>query len=282
MAGGFAAQFKKAMEQKFPPVNLGFSFSLAENATNQAKAIVEEVFSDRNMKRVVEEFLMEELVPEIGKAWHGGEATYKQHLPMYWSRSKNQLMPIIGRSTRERGQGLLSKEGKEYLSEESATEGTVRVTDRTGNYLRGLRDLYRAVTTIDRSGTTSVGLGPMDKILAMDIADYSLLEPKKSKYTSWFYTVEFGTGVAENVGANWVNTENKDLGTNPPGGQVDGSWLTGYAPFPLHIFGQKPFHFLHDENHAPQQYYVKFVDEKLPARFERYFATYGINMRGRR
>lgn len=265
--------FSQSMSRNAPE----FNFTLTVNAAdlNRAQKTLDAILDPRNLKGIVDQFLAKDLLPALEKRFHSGQADLEQHLPMYYSRSKKRVMPITGRVIRGSQTQLGNdKKGNSRLDnlsrKQESQAGTV--VDMTDKYRQGLRDLFRAISARSdevRGSTEVVAMGSMHRILSMDTSTYSLLAPRPSDFSSWFYTVEFGTGVAENVGGSqWVNHEGESK-------NADGSWMYGKAPG-LHIYGQKGFHFLFDEGHAPDKYYISLVNTWLPERVRDYFKSYGL------
>lgn len=87
----------------------------------------------------------------------------------------------------------------------------------------------------------------------------------RSEYESWFLAVEWGTGIAANVGEPWVRAEGR---TKDKSG--DGSWWfgkqSGSGNFSgTRVLGQKGFHMFWDENtRKPNEFWIKKINERLP------------------
>lgn len=120
-----------------------------------------------------------------------------------------------------------------------------------------------------------VGIGPGQAVLGQRLNSYNVVQGKSkdSKYGSFFYAAEFGTGVAENVGgANWMNLEGDHKIKD---GREAGMWWFGNVPgtdVGAKFKGQKGLHFLFDaRNRTPIPLYNDQMKEMLPTALHKFF-----------
>lgn len=114
------------------------------------------------------------------------------------------------------------------------------------------------------SGTAVIGgIGPINELMSMRLEPYMPVQGggySSSPYHSLFMAVEYGTGVAENVGGSqWI----KRSGSTK---EADGSWWLGSdAGRGIHFKGQRGIHFLDDaRTRQPLPIYLKRLETALP------------------
>lgn len=141
---------------------------------------------------------------------------------------------------------------------------------------RALWEVFSKPIPIERTSRRyKMGIGRRSELNALKLSDYMGTKGtnhKRQPYNSLFKAVEFGTGIAENVGgAKYVRKgggKGADSGrTKDPSG--DGSWWLGPAAGEgAHHAGQRGFHFLYDEQtRKPRQGYIDLVRREFPKFF---------------
>jgi len=136
---------------------------------------------------------------------------------------------------------------------------------------KGLRELKAALTTykVTRMGSTIVhaGIGPYAKLAALNSSDYGPVPTNAgvSVYNSFFFAVEFGTGISENLGGATPRSKsellsardkNEDFDLKPPG-----AWVYG----PLIFTGQQAMQLFYDQpSGRPQKFWEKLFREEFP------------------
>lgn len=206
------------------------------------KRTIEEIINSLEsiVMEALEEFMTEELIPQIAKQFDGKSRNVAEH-SLYYIKSSEDPEPVI--AGRDAGRS-------EFLSTSS-------------DFARGFYDLRKRLTKAQpikrQNGTVIKSLG--EGANNMDIADYGPLGSQGGTlYSNWFLAVELGTGVQENTGA-WM----RDTGrTKDPTG--DGSWwLPGEPGKGTRVLGQKGFHiFWEKDRRAPRQFWDKFIFEGFP------------------
>lgn len=182
----------------------------------------------------------------------------------YHDRNMEEYYPVAS--------NLNTVELREATFPDEESEGKMRRSDRK-SYSRtlpgmqaGIEALWEAIATptapsINGEAVT-MGLGPGPQIMSLKLPDYMRMQGSKttqSEYTSLFFAVEYGTGIAQNVGGGqFVRTEGETK-------ESDGSWWLGPERHTgLHFEGQRGFHFLYDEHtRVPREIYAERVKEKL-------------------
>jgi hypothetical protein len=139
--------------------------------------------------------------------------------------------------------------------------------DHYATMRKGWSELWESlskVTSPRRSGSEiSVGMGPYQEVMRHRLSRYMPVSGSTSargEPNTLFKAVEFGTGIAENVGGpQWVRHEGETK-------EDDGSWWLGPSVgMGAHFMGQKGFHFLYDERtRRPKEFYYKYIYEKFP------------------
>ena len=215
MAAAFE-NVQDALTQKTRPKRIKFTSEfvgiaaddLAANMSDALRRVAREFMELYVRKRIVSEF--------------NARMNYA-HYPLFTgskTASKEYAAEYAKQKLRE-GHQLKSEQGKQINPEISKTQ-------------QGWNALLGALATQPKlynrqEFTIGYGIGDMGQILSLDSRDYSPLNTGRSKspLTNWFLTVEFGTGIAENVGGQqYVRLEGdtKDL-------SGDGSWWTGGQGF---------------------------------------------------
>lgn len=153
--------------------------------------------------------------------------------------------------------------------ESKAEAGKEAKSDTRKHMLKGFDDLFQKIIlrNIEMDNDKAfVGMGPMPQILQLQLSKYMPIKKAQanSELNSLFYGVEFGTGLAENVGGNkWVR---KDGRSKHESG--DGSWY--FAG--LRQAGQKGFHFLHNaQTREPRQKWLYWIHKNFPKFLDDYF-----------
>lgn len=186
---------------------------------------------------------------------------------------RQQVVPRITDQWTER-----SARGPEYGLQVEVPTGTgddgetktykTEVWTGNGRMSRGHGDLLQRLTQTrgpQVSGSTisqRIGYNVMD----LRSNEYSPIKHGFSSLNTWFLAVEWGTGIAENVGAPWVKQPGE-----PPGGHTkdpDGSWWLGPRTGEgLHIRGQKGFHVFWDttDRARPRGVWEKLFHEEFAA-----------------
>lgn len=154
------------------------------------------------------------------------------------------------------------------------------VREATATMDRGFSRLWDTIAqeplTSSTSTSATVGIGRMSEIKQLRLNEYMGTTGSlktTSNLNSLFYAIEFGTGIAENVGAEWVRHEGPTKDSKIPGAWWFKSPHNEEAGSDGALFlGQKGFHFLYDERRQrPKQMYAdyfhrhfpKFVQQKL-------------------
>lgn len=202
--------------------------------------------------QVLSDFIEEHIVPEIRRGYD--RATHATHAKKF----------II-----ERSGGVLRK-------------GTIRTADWSG-HLDGLRVLEERLTK--HVSTRSVGhIGEqvgykLSQLKSNQMSTHNTFT--RSQLTNWFFTVEFGTGIAANVGGErWVRKPGHSpvlLGKDGKSlKEKDGSWWYGPRKgMGMHMLGQKGANvFWEYGSRRPKTLWKQIFEERLPGYFGARFRQY--------
>ena len=229
------------------------------------QSMFEEITSGDLHAELLHEFVSKMFRSEVEKQYKLRTSRALEHLPERTfegvrDEGYKQYMPII-----MRGNGSYLDGDTPF--DRMARQGSKRPdTDHYGKMRRGWDKLWGDIGTVmapKRSGDDiSVGMGPYQAVMAHRLSHYMPVQGAKNarEPNTLFKAVEFGTGVAENVGgAQWVRKDG-------PTKESDGSWWLGPTKQQgAHFFGQKGFHFLYEERtRKPKEFYYKFIYEKFP------------------
>lgn len=219
------------------------------------------------LQDLLESFVKDKLVGtegEIRKSFNSN--TNRKHHPMFVS-VEGEAEPV--------GESAFQRRAERARELEAAglkqrRRGTFR--EDWINMDQGFSEVWRTfsrVTPLENSRGAGVGIGPWKQLEALPLNKYMQLSGQhrtKKKLpddtlNSLFLAVEFGTGIAENVGSNWVRTEGKSKDPSD-----DGSWwLNGADGNSVRFLGQKGFHFLYDErSRKPRHEYDAIIRTQLP------------------
>lgn len=173
-----------------------------------------------------------------------------------------------------------------FPDEES--EGKMRNRPARRQYTRtlpgmqaGIDALWEAISAptvpVVKGEAVVQGLGSGPQIMALYLPDYMQMQGSSStnsEYTSLFLAIEYGTGVADNVGGEqFVRHEGNTA-------EPDGSWWLGpQVGMGLHFLGQRGFHFLYDEHsRMPREIYAERVKSKLAEYIRAAFSEQGASV----
>lgn len=197
----------------------------------------------------------------------------QQELALRASMGEGSLRDAIG------DDGLSDEEEADELNEGGldervgSTEKKRRKVKRQKVYLDdGFVALWNTIknsTTYHVEGTQAVAnIGAGDAIMGLKLSDYSKLsggEMTDTRLDSLFLAVEYGTGIAENVGSeSWV----RKGGPGVPHKDELGRWWVNVSKevgVGAMFTGQKGFHFLHDaRTRTPLPLYEDTFRRDLP------------------
>lgn len=134
-------------------------------------------------------------------------------------------------------------------------------TDPTGDELmiKGFHEIEAILQKIERiPGKAGVRIGPMDQLMSLKLKDYmgNKAPLKKATYNSLFLAVEFGTGVAKNVGDSAFVKK-----TGPTKDKaIPGAWWHPKVGSGSLYGGQRGFHFLYDVRGADREIHSHYAD----------------------
>lgn len=141
---------------------------------------------------------------------------------------------------------------------------------------------------VSRQGSRiEVGVGRRSQVEALRLNAYMGTSGSMfthSRLNSLFKAVEFGTGIAQNVGAAWVNLEGDTKDKDVPG-----AWWFGSRSNRTYdednrgvlMLGQKAMHFLYDERREkPRQEYLDFFHRHFPRFVAKKLSGTGVRVRG--
>lgn len=241
------------------------------------------------LQKFTNEQFMGLLKKEYSERADAGEEYWPHYLSKYYSFERN-LPVITGDGTQESGSvddDLQTEFGAAYGRDSPITKRVVRVERERVNMSRGFSALWNAIAAAPQVSKTSTGgvvahIGNMNSIMGLKLTEYmgqQGWQTTNSPLNSLFKAIEFGTGVAENVGAGFVRTEgdSKDRSGQYPAG----SWWfynpkdedaankylrekTGSSEIGALFTGQKGFHFLTDARRQPREIYRKYFIDKFP------------------
>lgn len=255
-----------------------------------------EFFTEKSMKRWAEHFVATVFVPQVLKPAYehgtglngegnGGTSNLYGHTPIIeqgvgigrlhdpeynfdWEKGQGsiRISKDMRRMAREQEQDQLERQraqaGKQYAE---------YLTSRhKANWKRGFEDLFKNLTKVGvLSDKKGVGIGPATLVLSQKLHSYSVVRAKASgrtRYNSFFYAAEYGTGIAENVGGDqWVNRD-------PETKEDDGRWyFTDALGRGARFRGQGGLHFLFESrSRQPRELYYDKMAELLPTYLDKY------------
>lgn len=178
----------------------------------------------------------------------------------------------------------------EDLAEDDVEYTSLSVSS-TGDMMQGFQVLRSALSKRRVAGGKGVvhgGIGPRAQVMRLKLSPYMPVGAAGgagSKLNSLFYGVEFGTGIAANVGGaqNVRYSTSIPYKVHGPGslpGQPEqntnprtrGAWWFGGSGSQdgYKVYGQKGFHFLYDaRSRTPVKAHEDFIRRTLPAFFAR-------------
>jgi hypothetical protein len=188
-----------------------------------------------------------------------------QQFDKYKPIIKSSALADSRRGNRETAQGSGDEAQTAALGRTEAEWG--QMSKVAGGMRTGFSDLWGAISrsSVGKQGKqfrAKIGPGPL--LESLRLSRYMNIPGGVTAHTrlnSLFYAVEYGTGIAANVGSSHVRLDGP---TKDESG--DGSWWLGPdVGRGLHIYGQKGFHFLYDEqSRAPRDLYEKAIKAWFP------------------
>lgn len=187
-------------------------------------------------------------------------------------RSRDQLDDAL-----QQDSSFVGKDGesKNVLDAAAAGDGVVVVPKVAETRIRAgfdalMKEIMATELTLD-SNTVMLGMGPMKQVLALKMNSYMPIPGSNRTHkelNTWFYGVEYGTGIAENVGGGkWVRTQGPTKDRDPLG-----SWWVGpKAGTGAHFIGQKGMNiFYNRSDRLPKSVWVHLIAEEWPKFINKY------------
>jgi hypothetical protein len=219
------------------------------------------------VSKVLTDFIRDKMLRKGGE-WSFGTQYQKR------TANPSEYFPKFGAQKRIRN----SLTGDDYVKDEAQKaefargDGTSTGSRRRIFMDRGFDALWdvfsQPVPVRQDRGTFRFGVGPKQKLIKdLRLGDFMGSSKTNSDMNSLFLAVEFGTGIAANVGGSqWVRRGSQYPAKDPSG---DGSWWTGGKPGSgTRVYGQKGFHFLYDAaSRRPHPEYADYFRTEFPKFF---------------
>jgi hypothetical protein len=228
-------------------------------------------------RQVIRDFLINELFPIIEQLWNQGPggAGASKYLPT-WTVSTS-------RSSSRRTSSLDQDEDsrKQLSTSENDVSTVTHTADTMKSGFQKIIEVLKTVTSNVTSGSENTiitaGLGNRNELFGLKLSQYMPVKTKsKSDFNSLFKAVEYGTGIADNVGGeNWVRYSStmpsKDHSRSATEAGERGAWFfsaPGAEGTGMRFTGQKGAHVFYDETtRDPNPLIYQFIEDN----FRNYF-----------
>jgi hypothetical protein len=229
--------------------------------TKEIQEKFESLITEDNMQELAQGIATTYMVTTIEQLWaQGGGNNPQEHLPEIWKGHEKSQDAMNQEREASRDAANNPKSLKGALSPMRYYDDAKEVTG-SHPMMAGFTALKEKITdmsNVSTGGSVGVDIGAWPELMNMKLSQY-MQKPhdRQSHLNSFLFAVEFGTGIAENVGGpKWVRTAGN---TKEPSGVW---WYGAKAGMGQPWEGQKGLHFLFDENKRERQlaYYSAFKD----------------------
>ena len=247
------AQWERSIRQATDDQMIGIAVEVETDGDERGKALLERLGDREFMGHVLSQFITRRLTGAEG---------------------------VLAKEYRKNIDDAHMPKSLNFLSFEGSAGSLSRYVDRpahrprrrsmyTDRSLRGrIEGLYRAFAEQSQPMTTgsvtSIGIGQRGLILGNQ---FKMNQSKAYALNDLFYAVEFGTGIAENVGgAGFVRTEGPTKEHDPAVAPPGAWWVSPSEDAQGTLMqGQKGFHWLYDERtRKPREYYLREFQRSFP------------------
>jgi hypothetical protein len=235
-----------------------------------SKKVVKLLADEEWLKKVLLKFVQRELLGTEGLLYEEYNKHTKgfQNWPQYLQRAQEG-----GKRTR-RFAGKFEVADSQYHDETDQNITTRKFIPKTESMDRGfaaLWDVLKQPVFQMRGSQAIVGIGARDPVMGLRLSEYMGTQGSPfqtvSPYNSLFMAIEYGTGVAKNVGSDgFVRRAGP---TKLRNSKFAGAWFFQDPEHPRGtgalFLGQRGFHFLYDaRSRKPRSLYEKRVKERFP------------------
>lgn len=267
-------------EAKTVTTRSGGTSSVTVRVTNtNALKTIERLMEPSFFEGLIQDFLDTEIIGPEGamtKLFEPALTAPEQFQPMIFGGDRSEGKRRYDAPAQKFGGGMLDNMGNDHAFDEERSVSNL-IENTALEARMGTSAMFRDVWAVmqqtrvwTQGNVVYGGVGPLAALMSMALGPYmpfsgTVRRDAGDGLNSLFLAVEYGTGIAANVGASWVNLQGPTKSPHFPG-----AWTLGRKPGQgVLIEGQKGVHFLDDaRSRMPLPIYMYRFQTAFPALLE--------------